>query len=183
LLKDLENGQHDFKLDERQQRIVDSFLEESESVSQFVKNRIHLVEGCELTTDEMSVAYGAYCREMDWKPESTSVFEKTVPDAMRDIHGKTKSHDCAGGKQRGFKGVALKVARADGSDGCSDIRTVEKTKTSIENILEDKAIYPSGPSGPIKLDVLRPGKITDAAPSARYFLNGLVEAQYYTVRR
>jgi len=72
LLKDIsELG--DFRLTDRQSRMVDSLLAESQSIRNFLLNKVEVAPHSELTTQELAAAYVKYCKGMEWKPEANSI--------------------------------------------------------------------------------------------------------------
>ena len=95
----------------QQQRRVDDLLSESDSVRQFVQEKVVAVEGQPLTVERAFSAYLNYCGKRGWSPLSHAQFGKAVADVVAELFHLAVRHDVAdtaGHAQRGWKGVTIK---------------------------------------------------------------------------
>lgn len=99
----------DIQLTRAQKRRVEVLLEESDSVRQFVRQRVCVLGGVDVTVTEMLQGYTEFCEEMGWRAFAPREFQASLPDLMLDIHHAGKRHDIErGGKfQRGFNNVRI----------------------------------------------------------------------------
>ena len=99
----------DFQLTAAQKERVSVLLSESDSVRQFVLDRVQYEDKSSLTVFEMQQAYFEYCEGMGWHAFSSQEFKSSIPDLMLEIHHVGKSHDLSrgGGTQKGFKNVSI----------------------------------------------------------------------------
>lgn len=98
-------------LNGQQQRRVDDLLSESDSVRQFVQEKVVAVEGQPLTVERAFAAYLGYCGKRRWSPLSHAQFGKAVADVVAELFHLAVRHDVAdmaGHDQRGWKGVTIK---------------------------------------------------------------------------
>ena len=94
-------------LNERQQKVRDQLIMESESYVQFAKEAIEK-SNLSLTREEAYAAYVRYCHDREWTPESPRKFGGQFKQAVADQYGVTESHDLRGGTKGGWRGIALK---------------------------------------------------------------------------
>ena len=105
----------DFKLTARQQQRVDALLAESDSVREFIRQRVERCDGADAAAFELVEAYTAYCEEMAWEPLSVRRVENALADAMQEIRRVARRNDIErDGPKRGFAGVRIiKAEEAD----------------------------------------------------------------------
>lgn len=97
----------DFLLTDKQQHRVTDLLAESDSIRQFVKDRVVTCEGSDITVPELEQVYFAYCEDHAWQSVTNKDFRRSVSDLILEIHHVGKRHDIirGTGQQRGFKGI------------------------------------------------------------------------------
>ena len=109
LLKDVrETG--DIRLASPQIQKVNSLLAESDSVTNFIKEKVTKAKGFEITNEELITLYGEYCAERRWVAMELARLQKVINEQMYAIHGATQSHSVvapSGKNARGFKNVAV----------------------------------------------------------------------------
>jgi P4 family phage/plasmid primase-like protien len=116
------------RLNDRQQRIVDDLLLESDGHRQFI--RCCLVKdsaGTVLLSDAFA-AYVDFCNDCGWAAITRNHFGKLVPDAVAQEHGIVVRHDTKDGSgkpQRGWRG--LRLIRATGSSSAKVSEASERT--------------------------------------------------------
>lgn len=94
-----------------QAAIVDDLLLESDSVREFVQDKVVVAEGQPLTVERAFTAYLGYCGKRGWSPLSRPQFGKAAEDAVAEHFFLSVRHDVAdtaGHDQRGWKGVTIK---------------------------------------------------------------------------
>ena len=104
----------DVRLTKEQHRRIESLLGESDSISEFVRNRVVAAPGVDVTTEEILHGYYEYCLEMRWIPRGIRMVQTSLEDLLLQIHRVGKRHDisrvvnglCA--IHNGFSGVTLK---------------------------------------------------------------------------
>ncbi|MEI8121781.1 MAG: phage/plasmid primase, P4 family [bacterium] len=99
----------DIQLTPAQKNRVEVLLQESDSVRQFVQQRVVAAEGSDTTVQEMLKGYTDFCEEMGWRAFPPREFQASLPDLMLEIHRVGKRHDLARGfeKARGFGNVRI----------------------------------------------------------------------------
>lgn len=98
----------DLVLSKAQSDRVDLLLAESDSVRQFVEDRVVACDGAEVTVSEMQQAYFKYCDEMGWLAFSGHEFHRSIADLMLELRHVSRRNDITrpGEKPaRGFKHV------------------------------------------------------------------------------
>ena len=97
-----------FQLTQAQKKRVTDLLAESDSIRQFVQDRVVECKGSDVTVAELQEAYDEYCEDFAWKAFDRRDFRSSIADLMLDIHRAGKRHDIprgiGGQNQRGFQG-------------------------------------------------------------------------------
>jgi hypothetical protein len=111
VLRDIdESSNADIALSDRQTRIVDSLLAESDSLRFFLQRRIQKAKEDDLFVDEIVEKYAQFCPEMGWAPLPITEIHRSLEGLMLELFHVSKAHslkrDCKAG--RGFRGVGLK---------------------------------------------------------------------------
>jgi putative DNA primase/helicase len=96
----------DIFLDKDHRNLVDSLMNESDSLRLFAISELQSTTGCDLTTDEITKAYLEYCRTQQWDMVPLSKIEKLLPDIMSDLFGVLKSHDIVRGNKKALRGYS-----------------------------------------------------------------------------
>ena len=112
VLRDIEqSADGDIALTERQKKIVDSLLAESDSLRIFLAERVEKVPGADLSVNEIVEAYAAFCPEMGWRPLPITEVHASLEGLMLELFQVTKSHSVKrdGKSVRGFFGVGFKT--------------------------------------------------------------------------
>ncbi|MFC1551909.1 DUF5906 domain-containing protein [Candidatus Latescibacterota bacterium] len=109
LLKDIE-AYGDIQLTEKQDKIVDGLLAESESLKHFLVENVVQNENADLSTTEIVEAYADYCPLKGWNPKPITVIQRELESLMLELFGTSKSHSINrdGKSAKGFRRVALK---------------------------------------------------------------------------
>ena len=96
----------DFILTPTQQQRVDEMLVASDSLARFLNDRV-IAGGGNLSTEELTGEYAAFCNKRQWPAESEESVSKLLPELMCDLFRSEKSHSIARstGPVRGFRGV------------------------------------------------------------------------------
>jgi P4 family phage/plasmid primase-like protien len=99
----------DYQLTDDQKERVDVLLSESDSVRQFVLERVHVQQGDSLTVVELQQYYFQYCEDLGWRAFSPQDFRSSITDLMLEIHHVGKRNDITRGltAHRGFKNVSI----------------------------------------------------------------------------
>ena len=111
VLRDIEqSADGDLVLTERQKKIVDSLLAESDSLRFFLRQRVEKAPGADLSVSEIVEAYAVFCPEMGWQPLPITEVHASLEGLMLELFQVTKAHRVErGGKSvRGFFEVAFK---------------------------------------------------------------------------
>lgn len=100
----------DYKLAVRQMDRIDQLLAESDSIRQFVIDRMQFSQGGDLTTGEIVQAYFDYCSERGWVAFSSKKVERDLPDIMLEhFRSALNSHVERNAKrQKGYPNVSLR---------------------------------------------------------------------------
>jgi putative DNA primase/helicase len=109
LLKDIEETGDIFR-SERQQKIIDSLLAESDSLRIFLRESVERTDNFDVSVAELVEAYAAYCPERGWHPLPITEVYKQLEGLMLELFHVVKSHSVKrdGGSVRGYRGVWLK---------------------------------------------------------------------------
>lgn len=91
-LHETQNG-GDLILTEAQKERVKDLLAESDSVRQFVQQRVIVNKGCDVSVSEMRDAYNNYCEDMGWRAVSNQLFSGSITDLMLEVHHVAKRND------------------------------------------------------------------------------------------
>lgn len=99
----------DYQLSLRQRHRVNALLAESDSVREFIRQRVEVRAGADVTGYELVEAYAAYCDSQGWEQLPTRRVELDLPDAMQEIRKAARRNDIyrEGKARRGFAGVQL----------------------------------------------------------------------------
>jgi phage/plasmid-associated DNA primase len=105
----------DIALTERQRKVVDGLLAESDSLRFFLRNKVQKSESDDLSVDEIIEAYAKFCPEMGWAPLPITVIHKSLDGLMLELFHVLKAHSLKrdGRSMRGFRGVGLKPMEPD----------------------------------------------------------------------
>ena len=102
-LKRLLNNNYRFSETEVNERELQQYREESDSVLSFVKENCEVRSDYEVGSTELFIAYKAYCEECGMKPCAQRTFVSTLTATVPDVaKGKDKT-----GKRRTIKGIRL----------------------------------------------------------------------------
>lgn len=96
---------------DRQQSIVDSLLEESDSVRSFVRRCLTLQKGEDVTGEELEAAYSEACEKFGWSGVKVSLLQKQLPDLILEAYRIPKTHNIKreGGAKRGWRGLMVSI--------------------------------------------------------------------------
>ena len=93
----------------RQLGIVNSLLEESESLRVFLTECLERREDADLAKSEIEEAYAEFCPSRGWEALPSTAVRGQLNNLMLELFGLSQRHDIKRGTNvRGFKGVALK---------------------------------------------------------------------------
>jgi phage/plasmid-associated DNA primase len=112
LLRDIDqNADGDITLTDRQKKIVDSLLAESDSLRFFLRDRVARTAGTDVSVNEIIEAYAAFCPDMGWNPMPITEVHRSLEGLMLELFQVTKSHSLKrdGKWARGFSGVSLEI--------------------------------------------------------------------------
>jgi hypothetical protein len=99
----------DLLLTQRQLGIVNSLLEESESLRVFLVECVERRENSDLAVSEIMEAYYDFCPTRGWEALPSTAAQGQLPNLMLELYRVYRRHDIKRGTNvRGFKGVALK---------------------------------------------------------------------------
>jgi P4 family phage/plasmid primase-like protien len=117
LLK-LRNDGGIIKLSERQQRVRDALLDESESSVAFARERLERHERGRVHASDTYEPYVEFCNARGWAAETPHRFEIEIKRAIVDLYGVTQSGDLptATGQARGWRGIRLRLGWYTPSD-------------------------------------------------------------------
>jgi P4 family phage/plasmid primase-like protien len=96
------------KLNQKQQRIVDDLLMESEADVVFARECLHRADGVCLTVAQCYEAYVGFCNERGWVAMPKKRFSNVIGDTVTRQFGMTVRHDLtddSGKNQRGWRGL------------------------------------------------------------------------------
>jgi phage/plasmid-associated DNA primase len=108
VLRDVDqNG--DIALTERQRGIVDSLLDESDSLHLFLQDRVEKSEAGDISVNEIVEEYAAFCADRGWRAMPITEVHSSLEGLMLELFQVTKSHCVkrADRQVRGFFGVSL----------------------------------------------------------------------------
>ena len=100
----------DIALTERHRGIVDSLLDESDSLRLFLQDRIQKSEGDDMWVNEIVEVYAVFCADKGWRPMPITEVYHSLEGLMLELFQVTKSH-CVqrdGRSVRGYFGVRPK---------------------------------------------------------------------------
>ena len=108
LLRDVEEF-GDIYRTPRQKAVVDSLLEESDSLLVFLRERVKTDVDGDVSVQEIVEAYATFCPERGWRSLPITEIETELPGLMLDTFRVTKAHSITrdGKSVRGFRGVSL----------------------------------------------------------------------------
>ena len=108
LLRDVEEI-GDISRTPRQKAVVDSLLEESDSLRVFLLEKVKSDADGDVSVQEMIEAYAAFCPERGWRSLPITEIQSALDGLMLDNFRVTKAHSITrdGKSVRGFRGVAL----------------------------------------------------------------------------
>jgi len=88
---------------------VASLLQDSDNVTEFVKQAVVPKAGCDVTSEELLFSYYAKCDHQNWTPVPMQTFYTRLPDLLAQRFKTTRRNDIKreGRAVRGFKNVAL----------------------------------------------------------------------------
>jgi phage/plasmid-associated DNA primase len=110
-LKDVDQREDgDIAQTDRQKKVVDSLLEESDSLRVFLCERVERAEGRNLSVDEIVERYADFCAERGWQALSITDVRSSLEALMLEHFRVTKSHSIQRDDKpvRGFFRVAFK---------------------------------------------------------------------------
>jgi phage/plasmid-associated DNA primase len=101
----------DISMTERQTKIVDALLAESDSLRHFLKARARHSDHDkdDLATDEIIKEYARYCPDMGWNPLPITEVQRALPHLMLELFRATKSTHIKreSGRVNGYQGVTF----------------------------------------------------------------------------
>lgn len=100
----------DIRLSNTQIEKTKNLLAESDSVTHFIKDKVHKVQGSSVTNDEFITLYGEYCAERGWVAMEQARLQKVINSKMLELRQVTQSHSVEGGKgrnKRGFRNIHI----------------------------------------------------------------------------
>ena len=99
----------DYVLTARQTQRVNALLAESDSVREFVRQRVETRDGSDVSVFELVEAYTIFCDGMGWEPLSARRVENALADAMQELRRAARRNDIVRGEKpkKGFAGVRL----------------------------------------------------------------------------
>ena len=87
-----------------------NLLAESDSVTHFIRDKVHKEHGHSVTNDEFITLYGEYCAERGWVAMEQAKLQKVINGKMLELRQVTQSHsvEAGGGKnKRGFRNIRV----------------------------------------------------------------------------
>ena len=110
LIADIPDTGGSLAMSSRQTRIIDSLLNESDSLRAFVGECLIGDDGGDISGQELRECYGRFCAKNGWRPFATQVYESQIDDLILEIFGVSKNHHIRrGGKSvRGYSKIILK---------------------------------------------------------------------------
>jgi P4 family phage/plasmid primase-like protien len=99
-------------LNERQQRMVDSIIFESDGLQRFVDEGLERCKGWDVTTEEMKSAYVRYCERSGWSMLPGHNVERLLPDLILATYNVHKSNSLMRDDKsaRGYRGLRIRDA-------------------------------------------------------------------------
>ena len=99
----------DFRLTPRQRQRVGALLAESDSVREFIRQRVERHAGSDVSVHELVEAYTVFCDDMGWEPMSARRVENALVDAMQELCRVAKNNDIRRDEKakKGFSGVRM----------------------------------------------------------------------------
>jgi len=103
--------QHRWVVSDRQQKVIEDLLDESDSICAFAKEEIELGEPVKdsVTSEELYRGYEMFCSDRQWVPQSNMAFSKGISNLLLERFGVHCRHDIyrSGAMKRGYQGVKL----------------------------------------------------------------------------
>jgi phage/plasmid-associated DNA primase len=112
VLRDIDASSNgDIELTDRQKRVVDSLLAESDSLRFFLLERVERRDASDLSVNEIVEAYAAFCPDMGWAPLPITEVQHSLEGLMLELFQVTKSNSLKREEKwaRGFFGVDFKT--------------------------------------------------------------------------
>lgn len=106
---------------------VGDFAEEVDGLDAFLAERVERKRGCDVTSEEMFLAYGCFCQNHRLPALTNHEFTRKLPILVKEKFGITPGHSLIrdGRHRRGYHHLALKKLEAFGTSGT--LRTHDKT--------------------------------------------------------
>jgi phage/plasmid-associated DNA primase len=103
------NATGDYCLTEEQKARVNRLLDQSDSVRQFVHERLNVTPAADATVKEINAAYYDYCDAKGWNPLPGGEVKTQLSQAILEIHRMNPRHDIkrSGGDQRGYMNLMI----------------------------------------------------------------------------
>jgi len=97
------------QLTDAQHARIKTLLQDSDNVTEFVKNRLIGRTGHDVSSGELWLGYHKTCRDQKWTPVPMHKFQTRVPELMAQVFSTTRRNDILreGKAVRGFKNVTL----------------------------------------------------------------------------
>ena len=161
LMHDVETSGN-IHLTERQIRLVDSLLSESDSLRVFLRDRVVKDTGSDLTNNEIISSYAEYCPTKGWNPLPVTNIQHQIESLMLELFQTARSNsiDRGGKSHRGFRNVRIIDLGTPGT-GISNSRAYGRETTEVEyqdnaqKLIESETSVPSVPS----TDLLQPQRL------------------------
>lgn len=96
-------------LTKEQEKRLQTLLEDSDNVVQFVNQSVVPKDGRDVTSEELLLCYYKKCERQKWTPVASHAFRTRVPDLLAQMFKTTRRNDIKreGRAVRGFKNIAL----------------------------------------------------------------------------
>jgi len=100
-------------LNERQTKIRDALIGESDSCVQFVKEALEPSKGSSVLSETAYRAYVTFAHEREWMPDAENDFYKAAGPAISDLCGISQCHNLGLHRsKRGWRGIKLNALYA-----------------------------------------------------------------------
>jgi len=98
-----------WQLTAEQWQRIDDLLMESDSLRAYLKDGLAPDPTSNVTSNEIILAYNAYCQEKGWQAQPDSVAMRLIPALIPELFGVARSNDIRrnGGVRRGYRGLRL----------------------------------------------------------------------------
>lgn len=99
----------DIRMPADQTTRVDTLLDESDSLRNYLRANVRRTDGSDLTVSELITAYADFCVSKDWTPIPEWQFQRQLPSLMLELFQTPKSNDCRrdGKAARGYHKVGF----------------------------------------------------------------------------